>query len=64
MKRLLISSSAVISLASGVLSTPLASRSDLILFKPLSVTKDSVHNIHVEYGDSEFEGEVRVVSLT
>ncbi|KAF2791444.1 hypothetical protein K505DRAFT_326865 [Melanomma pulvis-pyrius CBS 109.77] len=61
MKGLITASSAALSLASGALSTPLSSRSNLILFKPLSVTTDSVHNIHVGYNDAEFEGEVRVV---
>ena len=61
MKGLVTASSAVLSLASGALSGPVAPRSDLLFFKPLSVTTDSVHNVHIGYGDDDFEGEVRVV---
>jgi monoamine oxidase len=60
MKTLIAASSAVLSLASCALSSPL--KSDHIIFKgPFSVDRYSVHNIHVEYGDDLFEGEVRVV---
>lgn len=61
MKGILTASSAALSLASGALSGPVTPRSDLLFFKPLSVTIDSVHNVHVGYGDDDFEGEVRVV---
>jgi monoamine oxidase len=61
MKSFITASTAALSLASGVLSTPLAARSNIILFKPLSITSDSVHNIHVDYNDAEFEGELQVV---
>ncbi|KAF2023310.1 hypothetical protein EK21DRAFT_118895 [Setomelanomma holmii] len=61
MKSVITASSAVLSLASGVLSGPVASRSDVLFFKPVSVTSDSVHNVHIGYGDDGFEGEVRVV---
>lgn len=61
MKGLFTASSAVFTLASGALAGPVASRSDFLIFKPLSVTSDSVHNIHVDYNDDTFEGDVRVV---
>jgi monoamine oxidase len=61
MKSLITASSAALSLASGALSGPVASRSDVIFFKPISVTSDSVHNVHLGYGDDAFEGDVRVV---
>ncbi|RMZ68381.1 amine oxidase [Pyrenophora seminiperda CCB06] len=61
MKGLLTASSAAFTLAGGALATPTAPRSDLLFFKPLSVTSDSVHNIHVGYGDDDFEGDVRLV---
>jgi monoamine oxidase len=61
MKSLITASSAALSLASGALSGPVASRPDVIFFKPVSVTSDSVHNVHLGYGDDSFEGNVRVV---
>jgi monoamine oxidase len=61
MKSLITASSAALSLASGALSGPVTSRSDILFFKPISVTSDSVHNVHIGYGDDTFEGEVRVV---
>lgn len=61
MKGLFTASSAVLTLASGTLAGPVTSRSDLLFFKPLTVTPDSVHNVHVGYGDDAFEGDVRVV---
>jgi monoamine oxidase len=61
MKSLITASSAALSLASGALSGPVASRPDVIFFKPVSVTSDSVHNVHLRYGDDSFEGNVRVV---
>ncbi|KAF1850375.1 uncharacterized protein K460DRAFT_327171 [Cucurbitaria berberidis CBS 394.84] len=61
MRDFLTASSAVLSLASGALSSPVIPRSDLLFFKPLTVATDSVHNIHIGYGDDDFEGEVRVV---
>jgi monoamine oxidase len=61
MKSIITASSAALSLASGALSSPVASRPDIILFKPLSVESDSVHNVHLTYADDTFEGEVRVV---
>lgn len=61
MKSFLTASSAALSLAGGAISGPVAPRSDIIVFKPVSVTSDSVHNVHLSYGDDAFEGEVRVV---
>jgi hypothetical protein len=61
MRGLLTASSAALCLASGALAGPVTSRSDLLFFKPLVVTSDSVHNVHVGYGDDDFEGEVRLV---
>jgi monoamine oxidase len=61
MKGLFTASSAALTLASGTLAGPVASRSDLLFFKPLSVTPDSVHNVHIGFGDDAFEGDVRVV---
>lgn len=61
MKGLLTASSAALSLAGGAIASPVTPRSDLLLFKPLTVTSNSVHNVHVGYGDDDFEGEVRLV---
>ncbi|KAF1925138.1 uncharacterized protein M421DRAFT_424166, partial [Didymella exigua CBS 183.55] len=61
MKGLLSASSAALTLASSTLAGPVAPRSDLLFFKPLSVITDSVHNVHVGFGDESFEGDVRVV---
>ncbi|PSN75214.1 hypothetical protein BS50DRAFT_478236 [Corynespora cassiicola Philippines] len=61
MKGLFIASSVVLSLANGALSTPVVPRSETIIFKPLTVKTDSVHNVHVEFGDDSFEGKVRLV---
>jgi hypothetical protein len=61
MKGLLTASSVVLNLASRVLSGTVAPRPDLLFFKPLIVTPDSVHNVHVSYGDDNIEGEVRLV---
>ncbi|KAH4022764.1 hypothetical protein HBI95_080590 [Parastagonospora nodorum] len=61
MKSFITASSAALTLASGALSTPVSPRSDTILFKPVEVTSDSVHNVHITYGDDAFEGDVRVV---
>jgi monoamine oxidase len=57
----LITTSAALSLAGGALAGPVASRSDIIFFKPISVSPNSVHNVHLTYGDDDFEGNVRVV---
>ncbi|KAF1911923.1 hypothetical protein BDU57DRAFT_523165 [Ampelomyces quisqualis] len=61
MKSFIVASSAALSLASGALSSPVTPRSDIIIFTPVSVTSDSVHNVHLSYADDSFEGEVRVV---
>lgn len=61
MKGLITASSAALSLASGAIAGPVAPRSDILYFRPLSVTTDSVHNVHLGYGDDDFEGEVKVV---
>ncbi|KAH7070108.1 flavin-containing amine oxidoreductase-domain containing protein [Paraphoma chrysanthemicola] len=61
MKSIITASSAVLCLARGAVASPLAPRSDVIFFKPVSVTSDSVHNVHIGYGDDAFEGELRVV---
>jgi hypothetical protein len=61
MKSLITASLAALSLASGALSGPVAPRSDILFFKPLSVESDSVHNVHIGFNDDAFEGEVRVV---
>lgn len=61
MKSLITASSAALSLASGALSSPVVPASDLLYFKPLSVTTDSVHNVHIGFSDEDFEGDVRVV---
>ncbi|KAF1831629.1 L-amino-acid oxidase precursor [Decorospora gaudefroyi] len=61
MKGLFAASSAVLCLAAGVVAGPVFPRSDILFFKPLVVTTGSVHNIHVAYGDDDFESEVRLV---
>ena len=61
MKGLLTASSAALTLASGTLAGPVTSRSELLMFKPLEVTTDSVHNVHVDYSDDAFEGDIQVV---
>jgi hypothetical protein len=61
MRSLLTASSAALYLVSSALAGPVASRSDLLFFKHLIVTSDSVHNVHVSYGNDDFEGEVRLV---
>jgi len=61
MKSFVTASSAVLSLASGALSGPVTPRSDILFFKPVSVTSDSVHNVHIGFNDDAFEGEIRVV---
>lgn len=60
MKSFVTASFAVIS-ASGALAGPVTTRSDILYFKPVSVTSDSVHNVHIGFNDDAFEGEVRVV---
>ncbi|USP79479.1 hypothetical protein yc1106_06753 [Curvularia clavata] len=61
MKGLITASSAALSLAGSAIASPVTSRSDILFFKPLEVKSDSVHNIHVEFADEDFEGEVRLV---
>ena len=62
MKGLFTASSAVIALASSAVAGPVTSRLDIIQFKgPLKVTSDSVHNVHIGYGDDSFEGDVHIV---
>jgi len=61
MKGLFTASSAALSLAGGAIASPVAPRSDVVFFKPLAVTSNSVHNVHVGYGDDDFEGEIRLV---
>lgn len=61
MRGIVITASVVLSIAHGALSGPIVPRSDLVFFKPLTVTSDSVHNVHVGFSDDDFEGEVRVV---
>ncbi|KNG50950.1 amine oxidase [Stemphylium lycopersici] len=61
MRGLLTASSAALSLVGGAVSSPVSPRSDLLVFKPLEVKSDSVHNIHVNFNDDDFEGEVRLV---
>lgn len=61
MKGRFTASFGALSLAGGALVSPVAPHSDILSFvKPLSVTSDSVHNVHVGYGDGDFEGEVRL----
>lgn len=53
---------ATLSLVGAALSTPVSGRSDPIIFTgPFSVSRYSVNNIHVEYGDDSFEGEIQIV---
>ncbi|KAH7109280.1 hypothetical protein B0J11DRAFT_237785 [Dendryphion nanum] len=54
-----LAASTALSLATGALATPVSSP-EVLYFKPLKVSKDSVHNIHVGYGDESFEGELRM----
>jgi monoamine oxidase len=61
MRGLLSASSAALTMASGTLAGPVAPRTDLLFFKPVSVTTDSVHNVHVGFNEESFEGDVRVV---
>ncbi|KAI4911455.1 uncharacterized protein J4E92_010268 [Alternaria infectoria] len=61
MKGLFTASSAALSLAGGAIASPVAPRSEVVFFKPLAVTSNSVHNVHVGYGDDDFEGEIRLV---
>jgi len=61
MKSFITASSAALTLASGALSTPVTPRSDIIFFKPVEVTSDSIQNVHITYGDDAFEGDVRIV---
>ncbi|KAL6153767.1 hypothetical protein ACJQWK_01383 [Exserohilum turcicum] len=61
MKGLITASSAALSLAGGAIASPVTPRSDILFFKPLQVKSDSVHNVHVNFGDDDFEGEVRLV---
>jgi monoamine oxidase len=56
-----VASAAALSFASRVASKPLADHSNIISFKKSVVTTDSVHNVHIGYGDDAFEGEIRVV---
>jgi monoamine oxidase len=58
-----LKASVALSLASFplTLSSPVVLRQDLITFKPVDVTTDSVHNVHIEYDDEAFEGDVIVV---
>jgi hypothetical protein len=61
MRSFLTASSAALSLAGGALSGPVArSTSDILYFKPVSVTSDSVHNVHIGFNDDDFEGEASV----
>ncbi|KAF2250325.1 hypothetical protein BU26DRAFT_300010 [Trematosphaeria pertusa] len=52
---------ALLSFANGAVANAELHCSDCIFFTPLTVTTDSVHNVHVSYGDDSFEGEVRLV---
>ncbi|EMD88688.1 hypothetical protein COCC4DRAFT_137221 [Bipolaris maydis ATCC 48331] len=61
MKGLITASSAALSLAGGAIASPVAPRSDILFFKPIEVNSDSVHNVHVDFNDDDFEGEVRLV---
>lgn len=61
MRGLLTVTSAVLSIATGTAAKPLTGQGNVILFKPTTVTTDSVHNIHVTYGDGAFEGEILLV---
>ncbi|PVI01023.1 hypothetical protein DM02DRAFT_706684 [Periconia macrospinosa] len=61
MKTVLTAASVALSLTHQVASSPVASYSNVISFKPSDVTTDSVHNIHVSYNDDTFEGDLRVV---
>ncbi|KAF1810711.1 hypothetical protein P152DRAFT_94303 [Eremomyces bilateralis CBS 781.70] len=50
-----------LSIATAALSTPLGTNHGLVQFKgPISVESDSLHNVHIGYGD-DLEGELRVV---
>ncbi|KAF2009424.1 hypothetical protein BU24DRAFT_473565 [Aaosphaeria arxii CBS 175.79] len=60
MKGLSTVSSIVLSLTTGALASPVSSQ-DVVYFKPLKVTKDSLHNIHLGFSDESFEGELRLV---
>lgn len=61
MKQLLWTASAALNLIQGVTSTPLATHSKVVVFKPIVVTTDSVHNIHVDYIDDDFEGDIHLI---
>ncbi|KAH7397231.1 hypothetical protein BKA66DRAFT_236758 [Pyrenochaeta sp. MPI-SDFR-AT-0127] len=61
MRDILVTFSVVLSIAHTTLSGPVGPRSDLILFKPLTVATDSVHNVHIGFSDDDFEGPIRVV---
>ncbi|KAF2178058.1 hypothetical protein K469DRAFT_719217 [Zopfia rhizophila CBS 207.26] len=62
MKGLITKSSIILSLAITALSGPINGGTGSFLFHgPFSVTSDSLHNIHVGYGDDSFEGVIRVV---
>ncbi|KAL6710321.1 hypothetical protein ACN47E_009267 [Coniothyrium glycines] len=61
MRGFVTASSAALSLANGVVSGPVIPRSDLVFFDPLSVSTDSVHNVHIKFGYGDFEGELSVV---
>ena len=52
---------AALSLASSVLSSPLSGQSSVYFKGPIHVESDSLHGIHIGYGDDSFEGEISVV---
>lgn len=62
MKGILKTSSAVLSMAGSAAAGLVNGRSDIIHFRgPFQVSSSSAHNVHIEYGDESFEGDVQVV---
>lgn len=51
---------AAFSVIDQVTSHPSPSQSNIVIFKETRVSTDSVHNVHLSYGDDSFEGNVRV----
>jgi monoamine oxidase len=56
----LLTASAVVASFPGAISTPLAFQ-NVVQFRPLAATADSVHNVHLDFIDDDFEGEMRVL---
>ncbi|KAL4909552.1 hypothetical protein BDW74DRAFT_187613 [Aspergillus multicolor] len=59
--RTLSSLSLGLALSQGALSLTINSQPTLLQFRTPSVTADSLHNVHLDFADSSFEGDLHIV---